>query len=701
MGVAVVALAPGLALAAEPAAVLSYTPAQAKAGEPLYQAHCASCHGERLNDGEATPLAGQTFQAKWNSKPLLELFTRTRSTMPATAPASLSNEQYANILAFMFRRNNFLSGTRPLPTDPAQMRAMVLPAVTNMFGQLEPDIILPPSPNPTPNPLDKYTSVTDKDIQNPKDEDWLSWRRTVTADGYSPLNQINTSNVGKMQLAWSWSLPNGANEATPLVHNGVIFVHGFGDYVQALNAKTGDRLWEYARVLPEGVAPSFKKSLTLYGDYVYTATSDAHIVALNAKTGEVVWDMPAAEGGTINSGPLIANGKIVVGALRVPRIKDSKEFSNRRGVIVGMDAKTGKKLWQFETIPGPEEPGGDTWNNLPIEQRTGGSIWAPGSYDPETNLVFFGPAPTYDTGPLRIPAKPGDKRINSALYTNSTVALNPDTGKLVWHYQHLANDQYDLDWGFERHIMNMPVNGKMRRVVVTAGKPAIHDVLDAKTGEYISSWDLGFQNFITNIDPKTGEKTQDPNMMPGDGKSIFVCPHIEGGKNWIPSAVNPSTHILYVPIVEACMVLSPAPEGERGILTGYRAGLAPRKDTDGNYGRFQAIDLVNKKVLWVDRQRAPYMSGVLATGGGLVFAGSLDRQFIAFDSANGKRLWKTRLNEVPNSAPITYSVDGKQYIAVVVGGGGNHSMLFRPLVPEFTNPVNRSSTLWVFEVPNP
>lgn len=620
--------------------------------------------------------------------------------MPANAPASLSQTQYLEILSYVFRRNNYLSGEKALPIEAAEMKAMTIPAPTSMFGQLQPDITLPPAPHPIANPLDKFSPVTEKDLRDPPPEDWLTWRRTVTADGYSPLNQINASNVGSMQVAWSWSLPNGANESTPLVRDGVLYVYGHGDVIQALNAKTGGRLWEYTRILPQGVAPSFKKSIVIYGDKIYTGTSDAHMVALDAKTGEVVWDTPVTDGGTIIGGPLIAKDKIVVGTTRSPRNpKDPNGRGNQRGVIVGLDAKTGKKLWSFEPIPAPGTPGGDTWNDLPLEKRTGGSLWAPGTYDPETNLVFFGPAPTYDTGPLRIPVKPNDKNINKALYTNATVALNPDTGKLVWYYQHLANDQFDLDWAFERHIMNMPVNGKMRRVVVTSGKPAIHEVLDAKTGEYLYSWDLGFQNFVTAIDPKTGEKTIDQSLLPNDGKSHFICPHVEGGKNWIPSAVNPTTHILYVPIVEACMIMSPVPEGERGLLTGYRMGLAPRKDTDGNYGRFQAIDLVNKKVLWVDRQRAPYMTGVLATGGGLVFAGSLDREFIAFDSATGKRLWRTGLNEVPNSAPITYSVDGEQFIAVVVGGGGNHSLLFRPLMPEITYPVNRSSAIWVFKVP--
>ena len=683
---------------------LTYVPDQAVAGQPLYEASCAACHGENLNDGEAAPLSGPLFQTKWNGRSVYELFVRTRSTMPAPAPGSLGDEEYINILAYIFQRNAFLSGSRPLPVQSAAMEAMFLPAQTSRFGQLEPNVVLPPLPNPSPNPLDRLTTVTDSALHDPADRDWLTWRRTPTADGFSPLAQINRSNVHRMQLAWSWALPNGANESTPLVHDGVLFVYGYGDVIQTLDAKTGDRLWEYARILPQGVSPSFKKSIVLYGDNVYTATADGNMVALDAKTGEVVWDVPVAGGrGSMTGGPLAARGKIVVGTLRTPRESEGGGvLSGRgRGLIVALDAETGEEAWRFDTVPGPGEPGGDTWNDLPVGERSGGSVWVPGSYDPELNLVFFGPAPTYDTVGLRDPVRLDDKFINSALYTNTTVALNPDTGELVWYYQHLGNDQWDLDWAFERQIMTLPVDGVARRVVVTSGKPAIHDVLDAETGTYLFSMDLGFQNFITGINPETGEKTIDADKVPGDGTVKFVCPHIEGGKNWIPSAVNPDSKILFVPIVEACMYMTPVAEGEFGLLTtGVRMGLSPRPDSDGMYGRLQAINLATKETVWVERQRAPYMSGVLATAGGVVFAGSLDRVFSAYDDASGKKLWSARLNEVPNSAPITYAVDGRQYVAVVVGGGGNHSMLFRPLVPDVTNPVNRSSTIWVFAVPD-
>ena len=214
--------------------------------------------------------------------------------------------------------------------------------------------------------------------------------------------------------------------------------------------------------------------------------------------------------------------------------------------------------------------------------------------------------------------------------------------------------------------------------------------------------DLGLQNLVKSIDPKTGFKTIDrANITPGDGKAKFICPHGEGGKNWIPDAYNPRSKLLFVPLVESCMDLAPVGPGERGLLsTGVRLTLRPPPHTDGNYGRLEAINLETKKSVWVHRQRATSSTGALATGGGLVFAGYVDRGFAAFDDATGKELWRTRLNEVPNSNAITYSVNGKQYIAVVAGNGGNHARLFMRMMPEIKNPVNRSASVWVFDVPD-
>jgi alcohol dehydrogenase (cytochrome c) len=671
----------------------TYTREQATQGQAAYAQACASCHGQNLDDGQfGPPLSGTTFRQQWGSKSVEELFTYVSTKMPPASPGTLGNASYVQILAYMFRQNGLAPGTQALPSNVDALRTMVMPASPpGPGGGLTAAVSLPPPP-PRANPLDKLAPVTDATLINPPDGDWLNWRRTLDAHGFSPLKQITKSNVDGLRVAWTWSLPNGPNEATPLVHGGVIFVHGYGDRVQALNAATGDLLWQYARRLPTDAPTTWKRSLALYGDRLYVPTSDTHIVALEMKSGTVVWDRQVADyklGYGMTGGPLVAKGKVMVG---------TNGQAPGGNVIVALDADTGREAWRFNAIARPDEPGGDTWNNLPLEKRNGASVWVAGSYDPALNLAFFGVAQTYDTGPLRNLADKSAK--NDGLYTDSSVAINPDTGKLVWYFQHLPNDQWDLDWAFERHLVKLPVNGAVRTVAVTGGKQAIFDALDAETGKYIFSMDLGLQNVITSIDPTTGAKKIDPALVPGDGTTKLVCPHAGGAKVWLPSSYNATSKLLYIPLNESCMDLTPVAPGERGGLsTGVRFSLRPRPDSDGKYGRLEAINLETRKVAWIQRQRAPRTTGTLATAGGVVFAGSLDRVFAAYDDVTGKELWRARLNDVPNSAPMSYMTDGRQYIAITVGNGGPQAGTFPHLVPEILNPPEPGAALWVFELP--
>ena len=578
------------------------------------------------------------------------------------------------------------AGAQPELTEQQRLRAL------SPGGGVTTGVALPAWPAAA-NPLARFTPVTEAQLANPSPNDWLTWRRAYDGLGFSPLTNIDRTNVGELQLAWSMALPPGPTAATPLVHDGVIYVHGFGDHVQAFDAATGDELWHYARQLPENVRPTLKRNIALYGDKIYLGTSDVHVVALDAKTGTLVWDTQIATPGSgfgLSGGPLVARGKVMQGV--------NGQVAGG-AYIVGLDAGTGAEAWRFYTIARPGEPGGETWNGLPLDKRTGGSVWTAGSYDAKRNLAFFGPAPTYDTGPLRDSvAKPGIS--NEALFTNATLALNPDTGKLVWYFQHVPNDQWDFDWAFERQLLTLPVNGRDREVLLTSGKEAIYDALDLDGGQYAFSIDLGLQNFITGIDPRTGAKTIDPKLVPSREKAIIVCPHAGGAKSWIPASINPQSKVLFVPLVESCMDLTPVAQDQRGSLsTGVRWTIRPRLDSDGKYGRIQAIDLATRKTLWTERQRAPQSSGVLATAGGLVFAGALDRSFAAYDDATGTVLWRTRLTDVPSAAPITYAVNGRQYVAMVVGYGSAQAMTFPMLTPEIDLPIVRSAAIAVFALP--
>jgi alcohol dehydrogenase (cytochrome c) len=548
-----------------------------------------------------------------------------------------------------------------------------------------------------PNPLEHFTPVGKDDLANPPPQDWLTWRRGWNAHGFSPLAQVDPANVGGLRLAWSWTLPPGSAEAVPLVRDGTMFVQAYGDVVQALDAKTGDLLWQYNHPLEQGAAPFLKRGIALWGNRLYFGTSDVHVVALDARTGKLVWDTRVGdfhqrEG--LNGGPLLAEGKVLVGTTGTG--VGAKPGGPQ---LVGLDAETGKELWRLGTIAKPGEPGGDSWNGVPFMARSGASVWTPPSYDPDTGLAYFGTGNTYDTGPLLAPKQKGMS--SDALYTNSTLAIDPATGRLVWYYQHFPNDQWDLDWAFERQLVDVNVDGQPRRAVITSGKIGIYDALDARTGKFLFSIDLGLQNIVRSIDPVSGEKHVDKSLYPGDGKVKLVCPHGAGVKNYLPASWDARSGVLVMPLNEACMDIYPVPGGGSvsALSSGVNWGIRPRPDSDGNYGRVQALDFATRKPVWTVRGHAPVSSGVLATAGGLAFVATFDRVFHAYDSASGKELWQSRLNDVSSSSPIAFAVDGKQYIALTVGQGGFHASSFAALVPELRSPPNRGATVWVFTLP--
>ncbi len=408
-----------------------YSAAQATAGSMAYAQNCAGCHGPNTDDGEfAPPLKGTAFMLKYAGKPVGEFIRYISSKMPPASPGTLGAARYTQIAAFILQQNGVPSGAAELPSDALQLSSLMFPGGGSPNGRggrgpgagpsggLTPGVTLPPAPA-KPNPLDRITPVTDAMLQNPPAGDWLTWRRGFDYQGFSPLKQITKSNVNNLRVAWSWTLPPGANEVTPLVHDGVMLAHGFGDTIQALDAGTGDLLWQYSRDLPEGSMPSVKRNISIYGDKVYLGTSDVHVVALNVKTGKVVWDqaLTSEKGFRLTGGPLVAKGKVMIGT--VGRTAGGN-------YIVALDAETGKEAWRFQTIAQPGQPGGDTWNGHPVADRNGASVWVAGSYDAQLNLTFWGIAQTYDTGVLAHP-KPGVN--NDGLYTDCTLALNPDTGK--------------------------------------------------------------------------------------------------------------------------------------------------------------------------------------------------------------------------------------------------------------------------------
>jgi alcohol dehydrogenase (cytochrome c) len=675
----------------------SFTAAQADVGVAAYAQQCAACHGTDLAGGQFGPaLKGRPFLGRWGGAPLDGLAAYVHASMPPANAGGLDDETYAAILALIARENGVAAGEAPLATDPAQLAGMALPLASAEAGEfanlgiggVSTNVPIPEWPSP-PDRFADYAPVTEAMLDDPPPENWMTWRRSHRGQGYSPLDQITTENVDDLGVAWAAALPPGPNMSEPLVRDGVLYVYAYGDNVFAFDAADGRVLWRYQRHLPEGVPLTSKKSLALWGDKLYLATTDLHLVALDARTGRPAWDRPITDkpGFRNPGGPLAADGVIMQGlTTQAPG----------GGLIAGFDAETGDHLWTFNTVAAPGEVGGDTWNGLPAEARSGGSSWTSGAYDAETGVALFGTGPTYDTGPLRN-LVPGEN--NDALFTDTTLALRPRTGELVWWFQHMKNDQWDLDWVFDRVIGTIERDGETRRVIMTSGKEGLFDTLDAETGDYVQTVDMGLQNFVTAIDPETGDKTIDPDLIPGGlDHPITVCPHGAGGRNWTPTAFNPDTAALFVTARDVCMEMIPVETG--GFLsTHVNVATITRPDSDGRYGLLQALDMESGEPLWSWRQRAPHTTGVLATAGGLLFVGGVDRQLVAHDQATGEPLWRSGLTDTPNGSPISYAVDGRQYVAVVVGRGNPLSGFQAELIPEVGQAPANGGGIYVFALP--
>lgn len=554
-----------------------------------------------------------------------------------------------------------------------------------------------------------FAQVNDATLQNPAPSDWLMWRRTLNGWGFSPLDQINRANVRDLTMVWTRPMGPGVQEATPLVHNGVMYVPNPNDLVQAITASTGDLVWEYKRELPDDLGkffpvPAINRNLAIYGDLIIDTSSDDHVFGVNVKTGRLVWEtqiLDYKKGAQQTSGPIIANGKIIAGRGCEP------EGGPDACIITAHEAKSGKELWRTRTIPAPGEPGSETWGDVAFENRWHVGTWMVPSYDPELNLIYIGtsvtsPAPKYLLG--------GNE--NRHLYHNSTLALNADTGKIVWYYQHLV-DHWDLDHPFERLLVDTAVApnpakvswinprikpGEMRKVITgIPGKTGVVYTLDRQTGEFLWATPTVKQTVVQSIDGATGAVTVNPEMLyTAPGQEHFVCPTANGGKNWPAGAYSPLTNTMYYPLQNTCAMISavldkPSLDSLYG-LRNRQAQIAPGTD---NAGTIQAISAETGEIVWKYEQRAGTTS-LVATAGGLLFGGDANGRFRAFDQTSGNVLWEINLGAPVTGYPITYAVGGKQYVAVSTGSSLVTGGILR-LTPEL-KPGN-GNNLFVFALP--
>ena len=511
--------------------------------------------------------------------------------------------------------------------------------------------------------------VTDAMLQNPDPADWLNWRRTLDGWGYSPLDQIHRENVHRLQLVWSWQMNTGANQPTPLVHDGVMYLANPANVVQALDAATGDRMWEYRRDLDdmvESVLAPRSRSIAIYGDKVYLNAADAHIVALDRRTGEVAWDREVADnalGYRYTSGPIVANGKVVAGMTGCERYKEDVCF------ISAHDAETGEEMWRTSTIARPGDPGGDSWGDLPLLYRAGADSWIPGSYDAETNLTFWS---TSQAKPWASVTRGTD---GDALYSNSVLALDADTGELSWYYQFTPGETHDLDDVFESVL----IDHRGRRSLFKMGKLGILWELDRDTGRFLAAHDLGYQD-VLDIDQETGAVTYKPEMIPEAGVEIAFCPDFGGIRNWRAAAYHPETQALYIPIHPTCVSgvfteVERIPGARYYANTGWLSrGSTVHPDSAPHRGHLIAMDIDSGRILWRHSMSTRPGSAALTTGGGLVISADTDRNVFIHDAATGDVLFRVRLPGSAQGFPITYAVQGRQFLAVPVGGDRSNAI---------------------------
>lgn len=552
--------------------------------------------------------------------------------------------------------------------------------------------------------VDGYTPVTEERLANPEPENWLHVRGNYQGWGHSPLNEITPANVANLKPAWSFSTGVlEGHQAPPIVNNGVMFVTTPSNQVLALDAKTGTLLWRYKRELPQDLFQLHptNRGPALLGDTLFVALTDAFLVALDAKTGEVKWEKAVDDyrsGYYMTLAPVVAKNRVMVGV-------SGGEFGIR-GYVAAYDADTGEEAWRVYTVPAPGEPGSDTWPEDDSWKTGGGSVWMNGNYDVDTGIVYFGVG---NAAPWM-----GDTRGGlDNLYTTSVIAINVESGELVGHHQYHWNDSWDWDEVSPPIIRDITMDGRTFKALVNIARNGHIYVLEPTPEgpiKFVDAWNYVYTNVVTSIDKETGRFSYDAAHTPGTGKEATFCPSLWGGKDWPYSAYNPDTGLMYIPANEnLCSTLNGAAEdyvpGELYIgvpIPVILGGLSLREGWD-HIGEIQAWNVDGKEEVWKKTFKYQNWGPILSTGGGVLFSGGTnDRMFRAYDAKSGDTLWEYPTNSGITASPSSFSVDGKQYVAVQSGWGVDAERkqdIFRNIIPGYKEHVPQGGVIWVFALP--
>ena len=633
-----------------------FTSAQAQDGQAAYARNCAGCH----DSGEAPLLEGAGFLKNWGKRTTRELYSRVKETMPLSNPGSLTDETVASIVAHLLKNNGAHAGSALYtPATTVAIKDILAGEPPAGSGQQAGAVAGKPGANPDADlrrgivtfrtgitvagTAAGYTPITEDMMVHPPAADWLMHYQNYAGWSHSPLKQINAKNVHKLQLRWVWSMDEGERQQiTPLVHDGVMFVsNNVTNRVQALDAATGDLIWENTLGPRLTGQQNATRTMALYGDKLFYPATDANLYALDARTGKIAWKIKFSSYGNDKIGGLmIADGKLVAGLARC----DERALADRC-FIAAYDVNDGHQIWKFSTVAYAGEPGGDSWGTLTNDQRAGADAWIAGTYDPKLKLTYWG------TGQ----AKSGARGIGDQLFSNATVALDVTTGQLKWFHQTAPDEGLDLDEVFEKVL----VDHGAQKVLLSAGKKGILWKLDRQTGKFLDYVPTVFQNVFTSIDRTTGRGTYRPDIVssrPGDAHPS--CPSPAGGKNWPASSYDPGNDLIVLPLDQIC------------VTSGAIGGNYEAPASDGYIARMSAYRAKTLKPVWTFQQRAPFLTSVITTAGGVGFVGDWDRTFRAFDLKTGKTLWTTRLGTTAQGFPTTFSAHGEQFVAVPTGYNG-------------------------------
>jgi alcohol dehydrogenase (cytochrome c) len=520
---------------------------------------------------------------------------------------------------------------------------------------------------------------------------------------YSTLNQVNTSNVGRLKVAWALQLGSlRSQESTPILVGDLLYVtssHGPKN-VFAVDARTGEVKWRYSPEVPAGIEQYAccdvnNRGVAHANGKIFVGRLDGHLVALDAKTGKELWKTQVIDhtgGSVITSPPTIVKNLVITGF-------GGGEFGVR-GYISAFDQNTGREVWKLYTVPGPGEAGNDTWKG-DSWKFGGGVAWHIGSYDPTLNLLYYG---TSNPAPWGASIRGNDSSNigqYSNLYTASTLAINPDTGKIVWHYQTTPHDAWDYDGVNELVLADIDIAGQKTPVALKADRNGFFYVLDRRNGKLLSAEKFVDLNWAKSIDLATGRPVENADKRPRLGfRAKDICPNLIGGKNWMPMSYSFQTGLVYMSTMNLCMDLEGAqPQYKRGAFyLGVEFELG-KGGPGGHLGEVMAWDPVKQQKVWGNRDDLLFIGGMLSTSGGLVFHGDIKGWFKALDAKTGRPLWQFQTGSGISAGPMTYELGGKQYVAVVSGRTFAIPAFFGPIGEKMVAASPEGGTLFVFELP--